>query len=256
VYSLTTPPGLLFFCSDSLPPVPKNIKPDPDVGRPLKVVVSRLGVLWGRDFSVHENAYPTTSDAVREEMWMWFNKSDGKSPKEAIIDLENFNRGDKEDKNKGGILYTAKIDDQPMFEKFHRTVGGGNEFFCGFFSGTPVMSYDDYYYVNHPMHAAKRNHMGRDLVNLRIFSDYVVTAALLSQSPQMITKWRLMTKGYITDGDLGRAADLWQKKEVVLDVFSCGTVVTTWQEVETRVEDKDADGRVIGVSIFITKIPE
>lgn len=58
-----------------------------------------------------------------------------------------------------------------------------------------------------------------------------------------------MTKAFIRDGDQGRAADLWQKKDVVLDVFSCGTVVTTWQETEERVEDRDGDGRVIGVSL-------
>lgn len=216
--------------SDSLPPVPKNIKPDPDVGRQLTVVVRRLGVLWGRDYSVHEGAeYPKDSNAVRETMWLWFNKSNGRSPREAIIDLENFNRGNKEDKDKGGILYTARIDDQPMFEKFHRIVGSGSDGFFGFYSDpSRMMTYDDYYYVNHPVHAAKRNHMARDL------------------TPMMITKWRLMTKAFIKDGDLGRAADLWQKDEVVLDVFSTGTVVTSWQEVERRVEDTDGDGRVIG----------
>ena len=68
------------------------------------------------------------------------------------------------------------------------------------------------------------------------------------QSPMMITKWRLMTKAFIKDGDVGRAADLWGKEEVVLDVFSTGTVVTSWQEEERRVEDRDADGHVTGVS--------
>ena len=64
----------------------------------------------------------------------------------------------------------------------------------------------------------------------------------------MITKWRLMTKAFIKDGDLGRAADLWGKEEVVLDVFSTGTVVTSWQEQERIVEDRDGDNRVVGVS--------
>lgn len=156
--------------SDSLPPVPKNIKPDPDVGRALTVVVQRLGVMWGRDYSVHENEYPATAEQVREQMWLWFNKSDGKSPREAIIDLENFNRGTKEDKDKGGILYTARIDDKPVYEKFHRIVGSSSECFFGFFAGTPVMSYDDYYYVNHPTHSGKRNSFARDLVRLNFNS--------------------------------------------------------------------------------------
>jgi hypothetical protein len=81
-----------------------------------------------------------------------------------------------------------------------------------------------------------------------MISWFVFDSSLL-QHPQMITKWRLMTKAFISDGDQGRAADLWQKKEVTLDVFSTGTVVTTWQETERRVEDKDSEGRTIGVSM-------
>jgi hypothetical protein len=156
--------NVVLSSSDSLPPVPKNIKPDPDVGRPLTVVVQRLGRFFGRDYSVHEGSYPKTADDVREQMWLWFNKSDGRSPREAIIDLENFNRGTKADKDKGGVLYTAKIDDQPNFEKFHRTVGSSRDCFLGFFTGQPIMSYDDAYYVNHPVHTGKRIHGGRDLV--------------------------------------------------------------------------------------------
>ena len=151
--------------------MPKNIKPDPDVTRPLTVVVRRLGVLWGRDFSVHEGSeYPKDSESVRETMWLWFNKSDGRTPREAIIDLENFSRGNKEDKDKGGILYTARIDDKPDFQLFHRIVGSSNVGFHGFYSDpSRFMTYEDSYYVHHPLHAQKRVSMARDLVWLNIY---------------------------------------------------------------------------------------
>jgi hypothetical protein len=236
--------------------VPKTIKPDPDVGRPLTVVVQRLGRFFGRDYSVHEGSYPATAEEVREQMWLWFNKSEGKTPREAIIDLENFNRGTKEDKDKGGVLYTARIDDKPVFDKFHRTVGSSRESFLGFFTGHshPIVSYEDAYYLNHHTHTAKRVHGGRDLVtelSRCLLCSLCLIQSCRLQHPEMITKWRLMTKAYISDGDQGRAADLWQKKEVVLDVFSTGTVVTTWQEVERHHTDKDGHVSICSLIMYM-----
>ena len=115
---------------------------------------------------MHEGSqYPKDSESVRETMWLWFNKSDGRTPREAIIVLENFNRGAKEDKDKGGILYSARIDDKPDFQKFYRVVGTSNVGFFGFFSDpAQFLTYDDSYYVHHPLHAQKRNSSARDLV--------------------------------------------------------------------------------------------
>ena len=53
------------------------------------------------------------------------NKS-STEPNKARIDLENFQRGDKEDKNKGKVLYYATVTEKPYFEQFQRapnTVG-------------------------------------------------------------------------------------------------------------------------------------
>lgn len=61
----------------------------------------------------------------------------------------------------------------------------------------------------------------------------------------IITKWRLNTRGVLRDGNLGRAADILRGKEVILEVFSKGTVVTSWEEIEHRTTDKD------GVSLFL-----
>lgn len=61
--------------SDALPDVPDNIIPDPDVNTTIQVVTKRLG--RGRDFSVHATPYPSTSEEVKQKMWMWLNKSDG-----------------------------------------------------------------------------------------------------------------------------------------------------------------------------------
>lgn len=66
----------------------------------------------------------------------------------------------------------------------------------------------------------------------------------------MITKWRLITKASIRDGDCGRAADLFQGEEVVLDVYSTGTAFTEWEEIREREEIRDNDGKVTGVSFL------
>lgn len=61
--------------SDALPDVPDLIIDDPDVKGSIVAVVKRLG--GGRDFSVHKDTYPYSSSRVVQEMWMWFNKSNG-----------------------------------------------------------------------------------------------------------------------------------------------------------------------------------
>jgi hypothetical protein len=53
----------------------------------------------------------------------------------------------------------------------------------------------------------------------------------------------------IKDGNLGRAADILQGKEIVLEVFSKGTVVTGWEK--TIRKEKDEHGvRGIGVVCY------
>lgn len=215
--------------SDSLPVIPQSIKPDPDCNASITTVVRRIGVMWGRDYSVHEGTeFPSNSEQRRETMWMWFNKQTGQGTS-AIIDLENFVRGTKEDKNKGMVLYSAAINDSPMFEQFQRVANTSRDNFFGFFSPATYNNPEDSFYLLHPQHTRKRDGAGsRRLV------------------PEMITKWRLSTRACIRDGDLGRGADVFQKQDVILDVFSSGTVATTWEEIKFQVQDRDAEGKVIG----------
>ena len=62
----------------------------------------------------------------------------------------------------------------------------------------------------------------------------------------IITKWRLNTQGTIYDGEKGRGADNFQKDPIILEVFSKGTVITTYEEVKFEVTDFDKDGKRTG----------
>jgi hypothetical protein len=61
--------------SDALPDIPDVLIPDPDANDTIRAVVRRIG--WARDYSVHKDVYPQTSEEVKQKMWMWINKSDG-----------------------------------------------------------------------------------------------------------------------------------------------------------------------------------
>ena len=52
-------------------------------------------------------------------MWLWLNKSTT-GPNTGLIELENFERGAKEDKMKGKVLYKASVTERPVFESFQR----------------------------------------------------------------------------------------------------------------------------------------
>lgn len=161
-------------------------------------------------------------------MWLWFNKSTGDQPNTGVIDLENFKRGRKEGQpDKGQILYSAKITEKPGFEQFSRIVNSSNEAFFGFFGNSTPQTNDDLYYIR-KAESLKRQSGGRRL------------------QPEMITKWRLTTSATITDGDAGRAADIFQKDPVILNVLSTGTVATFWEEHQRQVEVRDNDGKVTG----------
>ena len=62
--------------SDSLPKVPPVIFPDPPVDGTIVFATRRLG-MFGRDFSVHQNAVPSNNKEARDTMWLWINKSNG-----------------------------------------------------------------------------------------------------------------------------------------------------------------------------------
>jgi len=222
--------------SDALPDVPDVIIDDPDVNTTIKAVVKRLG--RGRDFSVHKDEYPSNSTEVTQKMWLWFNKSNG-----GVVDLENFVRGWSEEfPKKGKVLWSAKVTERPVFEQFQRVARSDiRDRFFGFFgtSGQKGLhnesqksgydSDDDDYYIRHQTHQAKfgrgRRHLGQ-------------------AHHDIITKWRLHTRAVITDGNLGRGADILKGQEIILEVFSKGTAATGWEEIETRRTDENGKEHV------------
>ena len=156
-------------CSlDSLPDVPKEIRPDPDPrAAPLTLVVKRIGALYGRDYAVYENVYPSDSKGTIEKMWLWINKSTGSTSNTGTIDIENFVRGKKPDKDKGMVLWSASITETPSFDHFMRIPGSSMETFAGLF---PQGSYDEHpdsFYMHHSEHMAKHSAFRPDVVCLQ-----------------------------------------------------------------------------------------
>ena len=61
--------------SDSLPDVPKVIRPDPEVNAgALRFAIRKMGMFIGRDYSVYEGVVPDSSTDKVEKMWLWLNK--------------------------------------------------------------------------------------------------------------------------------------------------------------------------------------
>mmetsp|Transcript_14260 Transcript_14260/g.32001 ORF Transcript_14260/g.32001 Transcript_14260/m.32001 type:complete len:347 (+) Transcript_14260:83-1123(+) len=206
--------------SDAMPDIPEKITGDPDVNEQITACVKRIG-MWGRDYSVHEGEkYPASSDAAKNTMWMWFNKSDG-----GQIDLENFTRGWKEDEpKKGKTLYTANVTERPSFQQFQRTLDNRHQTldrFMGFSTNDGYQSDEDNYYVRDSRHAEK----------FRPDSNTQKTG------PDMVTKWSVNTKATIRDGVLGRSKETLEGREMALEVFSKGTVATGWEVHTTRDEE-------------------
>ena len=199
-------------CStDSTPDCPTVIRADPDFASPLEVVTKALGY-WGmsRDFGVWEKEYPSSKEERTEKMWFWFNKcTSGQNT--GRIDLETFEgRGEKpEDPKKGKVLYYAMVTEKPFFQSFQRIANTSFDSFYGIYTNG-YADEPDSFYVNHPTHMEKKRDGGRAL------------------GQGLITKWQLNTKALIYDGEKGRGA-MFGQNPIYLEVFSKGTVVTTYQ---------------------------
>eukprot|EP00981_Chlorochromonas_danica_P004885 scaffold978_cov172-Ochromonas_danica.AAC.16 len=214
---------------DVIPNAPDVIKEDPNPQNPITVQVAALGS-WGssRDYGIWENARPKTGDEASKTVWMWFNKSNI-TQTQVRIDLENFKRGHIPDQpKKGKILYYATMSEKPSFQSFQRVAGSGMDGFFGFFGQNTYQDREDNHYINHPQHTQK----------------------WLRQHPingHIVSKWSMSGQAYIYDGDLGRGeAGGLHGQPLLLEIFSKGTVVTTYQEWQERVEDRDAEGKVTG----------
>lgn len=216
-------------CSlDSLPPVPEKITPDPDVNKPVKVSVARLGSMWGRDYGVWKEKLPSGSDERKNTIWLWFNKSDN-GPNKAIIDLENFVRGhDETNKDKGKVLYKAEVVEKPYFQVQHRQPHSIYQRFYGIFSdrnGGGYDSDDDDHYLRDSRFRGK--FAATSDPNKRDLGQYI------------ISKWSLNTKSLLYDGNLGRGEGVLGRDPVTLEVFAKGTGATGYEEVTTRHEDPE-----------------
>lgn len=213
--------------SDVVPEPPEVIKPDPGVD-PVVVQVAALG-MWGgsRDFGVWEGKRPTDNGDANKSVWLWFNKMDVAAG-QVRIDLENFHRGHIPDQpKKGRVLYYAVMAEKPMFQSFMRMANGARDSFYGIYDNNTYQEQDDNFYINHPTHRNKLRVERRTLGHI-------------------VSKWSMNAKCNFFDGELGRGAASFQGQPVVMEVFSKGTVVTSYQTWQEQVEIRDAEGNVTG----------
>jgi hypothetical protein len=152
---------------------PKRIRPDPDIGAQISVVVHKLNEPSCLGYSVHATddyaPVPGSTTAGGEGMWFWLNKYPNPERPGFLVDLENFTRGEGKLKKKGGVLYRAILSGDPTFEKFFRVAGRGtaSEAYGGFFGGESCPVYGDAHYLAHPRHHNKRKEGAKDLVSSR-----------------------------------------------------------------------------------------
>jgi len=215
--------------------VPKNIQPDPDVNTPVTVNVTKMG--WSNDYAVYKgDTPPNSSEDKVEQMWVWFNKT-GIDSRRSTIDVENFNRGGKDDKNLGEILWRANVDEKPFFDCYQKNIkqAAPKHFFSPWNSNNNdgYASEDDDYYVSHDRHRRGFNKSHRYMGSI-------------------LTKWSLTTKCNISNLDFNRDAitaglepgqnDAPEpvspgKENLVLNIYSKGTVVTSYHEYERTTTD-------------------
>lgn len=219
----------------------KNRIADPLVNGVYQIAVVGLGTFWVICYGIWNNEYPSSSTDRRENMWMWFNKNG------SVIDLENFDRLDENNKTKGKVLYTANFELNPHFLQFNRLP---NHFHGPMRMMGPISSgydseSDDFYLnkVGHRQYQSGYNNGSWD-ANHHNYD----AGPLIQNEGELITKWSLQTGASIRDGNLGRAAGFCGQDPVHLEVFSKGTVVTTYFKRTERIEiiDRDQEGKEIG----------
>ncbi len=216
-------------CSgDTVPPVPKNMRPDPDADQPINAVAARLGYFGAsRDFGIWYENRPKDSDEQKDNIWLWFNKSnvEGGKKRQVQVDLENFKRPeDGENKDKGKVLYTALFSDSPSFQVFQRWANQGFDCFYGFYKNSPPDEGDDFY-VHHHTHKAK-------LQNARAHNGF---HKMFDRC--IVSKWNFTSQVIFKDGNLGRGEAYFFGQQPILEVYSKGTVVTSYYETK-RVDEE------------------
>lgn len=210
---------------DNVPPVPENIRDDPDPIGQVDIAVSRLGYFgMSRDYGIWDKERPPATDDQKKTIWLWFNKSSLPN-QEAQIDLENFRRGhNKDDADKGKVLFSATFREKPNFQVFQRWVAPTTPFeaFFGIYRKESYEDKEDMFYVNHPLHDNQLDsarHTGH------------------VHNSHCISKWSFVSKVDFKDGNLGRG-EMFFGIPLLLEVFSKGCVVTSY------VDRKDDEGKV------------
>jgi hypothetical protein len=224
--------------SDVIPDIPKNRRPDPPIQGQIDAVVVNLGTFFSRDYGVWDRVYPQNSSDRKDNMWLWLNKSDDR------VELENFDRKPGDNLKKGRVLYAAFVTDNPHFDQFNRLPNRFNGRFTGIDDG--YNSEPDDFYLNKAGHRSYQDTFGPNHYmnpNMSSFSGPCVM-----NEGEIITKWRLNTTAKIVDGNTGRGAPYFGQEPIHLEVFSKGTVVTTYFRKLERVEidEHDNDGNVTG----------
>jgi hypothetical protein len=185
---------------------------------------------WSNDYAVYKGSTPPKDK--KEDMWVWFNKSKVNN-KISNIDLENFIRGGKEDKNLGEVLWRACIDEKPHFDSYQKSINepSTRSFFSPWSQPTNTATNEDLFYVNHPRCAQ-------------------IDGKLLGI---IISKWSMATKCQIFNVDFDRAvipvaleavpaapASVFPGKEKMdLHIYSTGTLVTRYVLREEKRDDDD-----------------
>jgi len=217
-------------CSaDSLPDVPTTIIPDPAINEAEVTFSTAKFGSYGRDYGVWKGS----KIGGKKELWFWLNKSDGPTKGTAVIDAENFDRDEKT--KKGKVYWSAQITERPNFQQFQRPARKQNGFrFMGIDQG--YESESDDYYVNSGSHQSHRRH-----TNLCRGDNtgQEVGDVVHDIGAPVITKWRVFTSARITDGNLGRGQASVGNSSILLEVFSKGSGITSWQSVTSKREVPD-----------------
>merc|ERR1711916_180201 len=100
-------------CCSSVPVAPDNIIPDPGDAEQCTFTLKSAGML-----SSDYLAYKGESADDDQARWFFVNKTGTFWGGDAIVEIENFVRGNNEEKpNQGEILWTAKFNDKPQFQQ-------------------------------------------------------------------------------------------------------------------------------------------
>ena len=218
-------------CSaDSLPDVPTTIIPDPAVDEGEVVFSTAKFGSYGRDYGVWKGS----KLGGKKELWLWINKSDGPTKGTAVIDCENFDRDEKT--KKGKVYWSAQITERPNFQQFQRPVNRNQNGFRFLGIDQGYESEPDDFYVKSGSHQSHRKHT--NLCRGDITGQEVGDIVQELGAP-VITKWRVFTSARISDGNLGRGKTSVGSSSILLEVFSKGSGITSWQSVTSKREVPD-----------------